>query len=384
MFNRKFIAIVLSMLCLTACSANNNVQHTSVSETTTTVAASAETTTASVVTEAVTTTEITTEETVEETTEAAEDSWCNPEDGLVFFVQPSICQRDEASWVDNWECRDTEVLRDFHYDGEWLYTKELIFVFSNYTNEPVTIDSINIVNDAKDTLVSFTDGSLFLDINLTVEPMHKTDYILRAEDFDYSACESGIYNAVANVGLEGYGRKFFINNCGVYSETHISENYISFDEETGELLHHEYTVYAPDFLTEEQQKIFAKAHGTMWDWFWCEHYMPEAYTDTHTTEDFMAMLYGIFTEEYANKLAADYIDENGNLMNLDGARGANITYFDHCFFPISADENRVEFKAVVTYCHSDNPYEVSFEDDFRYVMLNTENGWRVDRFDLWN
>lgn len=67
MFNRKFSAIALSMLCLTACSANNDVQQTSVSETTMTVTTSAETT-ANVVTEAVTTTEITTEETAEETT----------------------------------------------------------------------------------------------------------------------------------------------------------------------------------------------------------------------------------------------------------------------------------------------------------------------------
>lgn len=67
MFNRKFSAIALSMLCLTACSANNDIQQTSVSETTMTVTTSAETT-ANVVTEAVTTTEITTEETSEETT----------------------------------------------------------------------------------------------------------------------------------------------------------------------------------------------------------------------------------------------------------------------------------------------------------------------------
>lgn len=67
MFNRKFSAIALSMLCLTACSANNDVQQTSVSETTMPVTTSAETT-ANVVSEAITTTEITTEETAEETT----------------------------------------------------------------------------------------------------------------------------------------------------------------------------------------------------------------------------------------------------------------------------------------------------------------------------
>lgn len=387
MFNRKILAIALSILCLTACSANNNVQHTSVSETTMTVTSSAETT-ANVVTEAVTTTKITTEETVEETTEtteAAENSWRNPEDGLVFFVQPSICQRDEASWVDNWECRDTEVLRDFHYDGEWQYTKELIFVFSNYTNEPVTIDSINIVNDAENALVSFTDGSLFLDINLTVQPMHKTDYILRAEDFDYSACESGIYNAVANVGLEGYGRKFFINNCELYAESYTSQKFTSYNEETDERAPSVFNVYAPTFLNEEQQKIFAKADGVMSDWLWTDNSVSPEYSEAHSADDFMAMLYEVFTEEYANELIADcnYIDENGNLQSV-GGRGSNIMYHDHYFVPVSADENKVEFKAVVIFAHSDNPYNIGFDDDYHYVMLNTENGWRVDRFDLWN
>ena len=385
MFNRKILAIVLSMLCLTACSGGNDVQQTSVSETTTAVTTSAETT-ANVVTEAVTTTEITTEETVEETTETTEtteDSWRNPEDGLVFFVQPSICQRDEASRVDDWECRDTEVLRDFHYDGEWQYAKELIFVFSNYTDEPVTIDSINIVNDAEDKLVSFTDGSLFLDINLTVQPMHKTDYILRAEDFDYSACESGIYNAVANVGLEGYGRKFFINNCELYTESYTSQSFYSYDEESRQRVPSVFNVYAPTFLTEEQQKIFAQADGVMSDWFWTSQSMPEEYSSTHTADDFMAMLYEVFTEKYANELAAEYIDENGNLQSV-GDRGSNIMYHDHYFVPVSADENKVEFKAVVIFAHIDNPYNLGFDDDFYYVMLNTENGWRVDRFDVWN
>lgn len=67
MFNRKFSAIALSMLCLTGCANDNDIQQTSVSETTMTVTTSAETT-ANVVSEAVTTTEITTEETAEETT----------------------------------------------------------------------------------------------------------------------------------------------------------------------------------------------------------------------------------------------------------------------------------------------------------------------------
>lgn len=51
--------------------------------------------------------------------------------------------------------------------------------------------------------------------------------------------------------------------------------------------------------------------------------------------------------------------------------------------PVSSDENEVSFKAIVTYCHSDNPYEINF-DEKDYHMVNTEDGWRFDKFSLWN
>lgn len=375
---KNFSAMVLLAFCFTACSADHNIQQTTISEPTTIAEVSdTSTETTQESTSAAESMDMTVENTQENTasetnetfieisteSEITKDNWQNPEEGLVFFVQPSISQRDEDSTVDDWECRDTEVLHDFHYDGEWNYSKELIFVFSNYTDEPVTIDSINIVSDAEDTPVKFNDGSLFLDINLTVQPQHKTDYVLRAEDFDYSACESGIYHAVANIGLEGYGRDFFINN----SACTLFEPY----------------VYAPTFLNEEQQQIFAQAHTTMRDWFWCITMMHPSYSEAHTPDDFMTMLKEVFTKEYAKELAAIYIDEDGNFQNTGGERGGDISYHSHCFIPVSADENKVEFKAVATYAHPDNPYKVRFVDK-HFVMLRTENGWRVDRFDIWS
>lgn len=392
MINKKFTAIILAALCLTACG-NTQTDSNDTNETTASLTESAsETTTATQQYEIITDEDgndiviDNSGEAIEETIEgfettAAEYDTGNPEEGLVYFVQPSITLYPRYYQLDDWECRDTEVLRSFHYDGEWNYCKELIYVFSNYTDEPVTVDSIQIF--CGNEPVSFTNGSDALDINFTVQPMHKTDYLLQSEDFDYSACESGIYRTVVNIGGEKLEREFYINNCELYRAKHSSENWGSYDD-NGNYVAHEYDVFAPTFLNEEQQQIFAEAQGVMWDWFWCERYMPQDYIDKHTPDDFKQMLYGVFTKEYADELAAVYIDENGEFIPLDGARGSNITYFDHCFIPVSADENTVEFKAVVTYCHSDNPYELGFEDDFHYVMKNTENGWRVDRFDLWN
>ena len=184
----------------------------------------------------------------EDVTKTEDYGMRNSEMGFVYFIQPMIEQYDEYDeWnLAVWECRDTDVLRGCHYNGEWKYRKELIFVFSNYTDKPVTVDSIQIIRESDGALMSFADGSNVLDIDFTVQPGHKTDYLLRAEDFDYSACESGIYNAIVNVGLEGYGREFFINNSELYEETVPLLWYRT--EQIG---------IAPTFLTEEQKMFFA-------------------------------------------------------------------------------------------------------------------------------
>lgn len=377
---QKYAAIILSALCLTACGNTSAVSDETTASTAETTVETSEAATAETSEE----TDITECE-PEETTEEAVDDFDtgNPEEGLVYFVQPSISQDSEKSSVDTWECRDGDVMRDYHYDGEWNYRKELIFAFSNYTDEPVTVDSIQIVRDSDGVPMSFTDGSDTLDIDFTVEPLHKTDYLLKSADFDYSACESGIYRTVVDFGGEKSEFRFFIDNCGLYSEKHTEEG-CSGSDENGTLVTYEYDVYAPTFLTDEQRHIFAQASGIMGDWFWADRYMPKVYAEAHTTDDFMEMLYGVFTKEFADKLAKDYIGEDGEFLLGGGGRGTDIFYFDHCFIPVSSDENTVEFKAVVISCHPDSPYDVSFNDDYHYIMKNTEDGWRVDRFDLWN
>lgn len=372
---KKYAAIILSALCLTACGNNTAASDETAAGISETTVEASETTTAE------TAEETEPEETFEETTDDYDTG--NPEEGLVYFVQPSISQDSEKSSVDSWECRDGEVLRDFHYDGEWDYRKELIFAFSNYTDEPMTVDSIQIVRDSDGVPMTFTNGSDTLEIDFTVEPLHKTDYLLKSADFDYSACESGIYRTVVNFGGEKSEFRFFIDNCGLHSEKHTEEG-CSGSEENGTLVTYEYDVYAPTFLTDEQQHIFAQASGVMGTWFWADRYMPKVYTEAHTPEYFMEMLYDVFTKEFSDRLAKDYIGGDGEFILGGGGRGTDLLYFDHCFIPVSSDENTVEFKAVVISCHPDSPYDVSFNDDYHYVMKNTENGWRVDRFDLWN
>ncbi|MGN1089796.1 MAG: hypothetical protein ACI4Q6_05290 [Huintestinicola sp.] len=373
---KRFPAIILAALLLTACQ-NTQTVSDNTEETAETTSATSETTLAA--SPEITIDEEETEEEFETTAEQYITG--NPEDGLVYFVQPSVILYPRYEMLDDWECRDSNVLHNYHYDREWDYCKELIFAFSNYKDESVTVDSIQIFRG--DEPMRFTNGSDTLDIDFTVQSLHKTDYLLQSEDFDYSACESGIYRTVVNVNGESLEQEFFINNTELFGKKYTSENTCIYDDNDS-CVPYEYNVFAPTFLNEEQQQIFAQATGIMWDWFWCSHHISQSYIDEHTPDDFMQMLYDVFTEEYADKLSLSYIDENGDFIVCDGDRGSNISYFDHCFIPVSADENTVEFKAVVTYCHFDDPYDVSFKDDFHYVMKNTENGWRVERFDLWN
>ncbi len=372
MLNKKFLlgAILSAALCLSSCYNDNE----EITETT----APTEVTTAAVTTAPETTT-------TEETT--TEQDTVNPEKGLVFFVQPIIEQYDEYDdWsLADWECRDTEVRRGDHYDGEWKYRKELIFAFSNYTDEPVTIDSIQITHGFGEA-VSFTDGSDTLDIDFTVQPMRKTDYLLKAEDFDYSACESGIYYADIKIGNEYHSMNFFIDNSELHTETLDVIFIPEWVEDPENWRFKENTGIAPTFLTEEQQEVFAKACARMYEFFWFDAYLSQEYADTHTADDFIGLFTDVFTEEYARRLAQEkgFIDENGNLAAYNGGgRGSDITYEGHCFLPVSADEYQVSFKAVVIHAHSDVPYKVWF-DETEYHMVNTKDGWRVFQFDLWN
>lgn len=372
MFNKKFLlaALLCTALTLSACYNDDN----EITETTT----AATTTTAAVTT-------VPTFTTTTETTTTYDTG--NPEEGLVFFVQPVIEQYDEYDqWhLEDWECRDGEVMREYHYDGEWNYGKELIFAFSNYTDDPVTVDSIQIFDYETSKPVNFTNGSDSLNIDFTVQPLHKTDYLLQIEDFDYTACESGIYTAVANFGFERYSMEFFIDNSEVHEETLPTMFIPEWVDDPDNWYGKENTGIAPTFLTEEQQEVFAKACARMYEFFWYDAYLPAEYANTHTVDDFAGLLSDVFTEEYVKMLARErYIDDDGNLVPYNGGgRGSDITYYDHCFLPVLADEYQVTFKATVIHCHSDNPYEIWF-DEKDYHMVNTADGWRVFEFEVWN
>lgn len=374
MLNRKFLlgTVLSTAVLLSACSTDEYEET--------------ETTTAATTTAAVTTVPSETTETTETSTETEAREY---EQGLVFFVQPIIEQYDEYDdWsLAEWQPRDTDVLYgECHYDREWDYRKELIFAFSNYNEYPVTIESIKILNCGQDYKpVSFTNGSDTLNINFTVQPGHKTDYILRAEDFDYSACESGIYRAIVKEENDQYDMEFFIDNSEIYEETFPLLMMPDWVEDPETWIGRENVGIAPTFLTEEQQEIFAKACARMYEFFWYDAYLSEEYVSTHTVDDFVGLFTDVFTEEYARRLIKErYLDENGNLQAYyGGGRGSDITYEGHCFLPVSADEDQITFKAVVIHAHSDVPYKVWFEE-LEYHMVNTEDGWRVFDFKTWN
>ena len=64
-------------------------------------------------------------------------------------------------------------------------------------------------------------------------------------------------------------------------------------------------------------------------------------------------------------------------------RGSDISVQHNFFMPIYSDENEVLFKNFVIHGHEDYPYYIWFEE-INYHMVNTDEGWRFDKFQLWN
>ena len=171
-------AVLAAALCFSACSEQNAEQTETISETVTSLSETTIITGNEIESEAEDGLSESPAANADDVTEAEDYDTDNPETGLVYFIQPMIEQYDEYDeWnLAVWECRDTDVLRGWHYDDEWKYRKELIFVFSNYTDEPVTVDSIQIIRESDGTLISFADSSNVLDIDFTVQPGHKKRY----------------------------------------------------------------------------------------------------------------------------------------------------------------------------------------------------------------
>ena len=274
-----------------------------------------------------------------------------PESDVMVYTNP--CVKRGAS-EEKWECR-TSGIEFVSPDEEFKHESTLLCVFSNYSDEAKTVESAKLYRIYNgEEPVDFSGGET-LEIGLELAPQTKTDLDITEDMLPYSALESGDYRIVFNVGGEQVEHRFCVMS----------------DEDK-----------SPNFLTDEQTEIYKTAEYLTDTYFGCSHNLTEEDIQNTTAEDFIAMVCEGFTYDEAVSLSSSYMDENGELKAISADRGGDISVFDHFYKCIYSGDDTVMFQSIVVHTTEDNPYFLWFEA-IDYKMVNTDDGWRFERFPLW-
>lgn len=274
-----------------------------------------------------------------------------PESDVMVYTNP--CVKRGAS-EEKWECR-TSGIEFVSPDEEFKHESTLLCVFSNYSDEAKTVESAKLYRIYNgEEPVDFSGGET-LEIGLELAPQTKTDLDITEDMLPYSALESGDYRIVFNVGGEQVEHRFCVMS----------------DEDK-----------SPNFLTDEQTEIYKTAESLTDTYFGCSHNLTEEDIQNTTAEDFIAMVCEGFTYDEAVSLSSSYMDENGELKAISADRGGDISVFDHFYKCIYSGDDTVMFQSIVVHTTEDNPYFLWFEA-LDYKMVNTDDGWRFERFPLW-
>lgn len=274
-----------------------------------------------------------------------------PESDVMVYTNP--CVKRGAS-EEKWECR-TSGIEFVSPDEEFKHESTLLCVFSNYSDEAKTVESAKLYRIYNgEEPVDFSGGET-LEIGLELAPQTKTDLDITEDMLPYSALESGDYRIVFNVGGEQVEHRFCVMS----------------DEDK-----------SPNFLTDEQTEIYKTAESLTKTYFGCSHYLSEEDIQNTTAEEFIAMVCEGFTYDEAVSLSSSYMDENGELKAISADRGGDISVFDHFYKCIYSGDDTVMFQSIVVHTTEDNPYFLWFEA-IDYKMVNTDNGWRFERFPFW-
>lgn len=288
-------------------------------------------------------------------------------DGLFFYTNVEV--------IPNYP--DNDISEDI-----WSHRGSLVCRFSNFTDEAKTAERVFIYKDDCIGLTrSFSDPMVFKNggteypIDFTVNAGENADLDITDEIFDFSACEQGTYKIIFDFGDKILEQIFFIgldyaDDC-YWDFGQTSEGSNTYD-------------LKPSFMNAEQQEVFSKAYAVTRDWFWCSWYLPEDEAAKLTADEFLSPIREVFTEDYTmKKTLGVYInEETGELQAASGDGGTNPEYMDGLFFPVYSDENELIFKVAEIHAHDGDPFRVWVEEE-NFHMVNTENGWRFDKFDLW-
>lgn len=167
----------------------------------------------------------------------------------------------------------------------------------------------------------------------------------------------------------------------------------------------------PQFLTTEQQQLMSYTYsivqglalGTPFEYVEDDNmtingafYSRIKSSEITTVQDVKQYFEQYLTDNYINNNIDmnEFIEQNGYVYGLNGAKGGNITYLGHTFVLDSQTDDRIEFHAEAYYQVTDSdiysgdyfynqeptvPYEVK---DCKYVLVKTDDGWRFDEFSI--
>lgn len=135
----------------------------------------------------------------------------------------------------------------------------------------------------------------------------------------------------------------------------------------------------PDFLEGARLEAFCNAYETTEKYFHLDSEMTAEYAAGHTADEFLREECAGLTRECAyRKSLGKFIDADGNLQAYSAGKGSDISFMAAEFFPVGDNT----FMALILKGHPDNPYKVWYEA-VNFHMTEGEDGWRFDVFQTW-
>lgn len=253
------------------------------------------------------------------------------------------------------------------------------------------VSEIKLFRTENDTLVpaEIFQGSHILPIDMELNAGETAEFIVFEDFIDLESAPAGRYTAVCSMKTE-YDKEYteikseFFIHYGTFAADFPDSFYENGDISDPNTFGTRYYLYkSPDFLDEEQLKVFELAYKLENMYFGTEREISEQYAKEHTADEIITDLTKAFTyDRIYEKTARIYFDENGNIIPVSAGGGVDLTFIDMEFFPIYSNEDEVLFKAEIIHGHEDDPYTVWFSE-CNFHMIRTENGWRFDCFNLW-
>ncbi|MBD5138572.1 MAG: hypothetical protein HDT24_04605 [Ruminococcus sp.] len=248
-----------------------------------------------------------------------------------------------------------------NFDTYWTLPDELIVGIDNFTDIDQSLEKFELfyLSGEGDEPVIFRNGESFLTPEITVSAHGETTFTLDGNMFDYQNAENGIYRVRLTFESDTAESEFVIANSD-----------------------------GSEFLTEEQREMLDKTYELSKKYFYDLWIYSDCWGSPREQKDIsdeaVKTLCECYTYDYVvNHADRFYINSDGSLNDVSGDRSGSYVYVGTLFSPVFISNDRVDFKTTVINFHGDNPYFVWF-DELNYRMIKTKDGWRFDKFQLWN